>query len=137
MVLAENQKLIIPAKSENIVLVEKLVEDVCDLFDIKEELYGHILVALTEAVNNALQYGSKGDPAKQIEISFKVKERMLFFIVKDQGDGFDYNHLPDPTDPKNLEKPTGRGIFLMKHLADNVRFEEKGTKVILEFKLTP
>lgn len=135
MVLTENQKLVITSKAENLVLVEKLVEDVCDLFDIKEELYGHILVALTEAVNNAIQYGSKGDPEKQIEITFKVKDNILCFTVKDQGDGFDFNHIPDPTDPRNIEKPTGRGIFLMKHLADKVSFEENGTKVILEFKL--
>jgi serine/threonine-protein kinase RsbW len=135
MVLTENQKLVITSKAENLVLVEKLVEDVCDLFDIKEELYGHILVALTEAVNNAIQYGSKGDPEKQIEITFKVKDNILCFTVKDQGDGFDFNHVPDPTDPRNIEKPTGRGIFLMKHLADKVSFEENGTKVILEFKL--
>ena len=62
MVLAENQKLLIPSKSENIVLVEKLVDDVCDLFDIQEDLYGHILVALTEAVNNGLQHGNKANP---------------------------------------------------------------------------
>ena len=135
MVLTENQKLLIPSKPENMVLVEKLVEDVCDLFDIKEELYGHILVALTEAVNNALQYGNKANPEKQIEITFKVKDDILSFAVKDHGDGFDFNHLPDPTDPVNIEKPTGRGIFLMKHLADKVSFEETGTKVILEFKL--
>lgn len=135
MVLAENQKLLIPSKSENIVLVEKLVDDVCDLFDIKEDLYGHILVALTEAVNNALQHGNKINPAKNIEVTFKVKDNKLFFTVKDHGPGFDYSNLPDPTDPKNIEKPTGRGIFLMKHLSDNVSFEEKGTKVVLEFNL--
>jgi len=135
MVLAENQKLLIPSKSENIVLVERLIDDVCDLFDIKEDLYGHMLVALTEAVNNAIQHGNRVNPNKNIEISFKVREGRIFFTVKDQGPGFDHNNLPDPTDPKNIEKPTGRGIFLMKHLADNVAFEEKGTKVILEFNL--
>ena len=135
MVLAENQKLLIPSKSENLVLVEKLADDVCDLFDIKEEIYGHILVALTEAVNNALQHGNKANPDKHIEVTFKVKDDTLFFTVKDQGPGFDPNTLPDPTDPQNIEKPTGRGIFLMKHLCDAVTFEEKGTKVILEFKL--
>ena len=135
MVLAENQKLLIPSKTENIVLVEKLVDDVCDLFDIKEEIYGHILVALTEAVNNGLQHGNKANPNKNIEVTFKVKDDTLYFTVKDQGPGFDFNNLPDPTDPKNIEKPTGRGIFLMKHLCDAVAFEEKGTKVILEFKL--
>lgn len=135
MVLAENQKLLIPSKSENIVLVEKLVDDVCDLFDIKEEIYGHILVALTEAVNNGLQHGNKANPDTNIEVTFKVKDDTLYFTVKDQGPGFDYTNLPDPTDPQNIEKPTGRGIFLMKHLCDNVIFEEKGTRVILEFKL--
>ena len=135
MVLAENQKLLIPSKSENMVLVEKLVDDVCDLFDIKEEIYGHILVALTEAVNNALQHGNKANPDKQIEVTFKVKSDTLYFTVKDEGKGFDFNNLADPTDPANIEKPTGRGIFLMKHLADKISFEDKGTKVILEFKL--
>ena len=135
MVLAENQKLLIPSKTENIVLVEKLVDDVCDLFDIQEDIYGHILVALTEAVNNALQHGNKSDPGKNIEVAFKVKNEALFFTIKDQGHGFDYDHLPDPTDPANIEKPTGRGIFLMKHLADKVSFEDKGSKVILEFYL--
>lgn len=135
MVLAENQRLLIPSKTENIVLVEKLVDDVCDLFDIKEEIYGHILVALTEAVNNGLQHGNKANPDTNIEVTFKVKEDTLFFTVKDQGKGFDPNALPDPTDPQNIEKPTGRGIFLMKHLCDNVAFEDKGTKVIMEFKL--
>src|SRR3990172_10550171 len=129
MVLTENQKLLIPSKSENIVLVEKLVDDVCDLFEIKEEMYGHILVALTEAVNNALQHGNKANPNTHIEVTFKVKTDMLYFTVKDQGYGFDFNNLADPTDPKNIEKPTGRGIFLMKHLSDKVSFEDKGTKV--------
>ena len=136
MVLAENQKLLIPSKSENIVLVEKLVDDVCDLFDIQEDLYGHILVALTEAVNNGLQHGNKANPDKHIEVTFKVKDNKIYFTVKDEGPGFDPTILPDPTDPKNIEKPTGRGIFLMKHLADGVMFEDKGTKVILEFSLT-
>lgn len=135
MVLAENQKLLIPSKAENIVLVEKMVDDVCDLFDVKEEMYGHILVALTEAVNNALQHGNKANPDKNIEISFKMKNGRIYFTVKDSGPGFDYNNLPDPTDPSNIEKPTGRGIFLMKHLSDNVTFEENGSKVILEFNL--
>jgi serine/threonine-protein kinase RsbW len=135
MVLAENQKLLIPSKTENMVLVEKLVDDVCDLFDIHEDIYGHILVALTEAVNNSLQHGNKANPDKNIEVTFKVKDKKLFFTVKDQGTGFDYDNLPDPTDPKNIEKPTGRGIFLMRHLSDSVSFEDKGRKVILEFNL--
>ena len=107
----------------------------CDLFEVKEDIYGHILVALTEAVNNALQHGNKANPDKNIEVTFRVKSDTLYFTVKDEGSGFNPNTLPDPTDPKNIEKPTGRGIFLMKHLCDNVTFEDNGVKVVLEFKL--
>lgn len=136
MVLAENQKLLLPSAPDSIVLVEKLVDDVCDLFDIKEEIYGHILVALTEAVNNAIQHGSKNTKNGKIEVAFKIeKNETIYFTVKDPGPGFDYDNLPDPTDPANIEKPTGRGIFLMKHLADKVKFEDKGSKITLEFKL--
>ena len=60
------------------------MDDVCDLFDIKEDIYGHILVALTEAVNNSLQHGNKANPDKHIEVTFKVKDNKLFFTVKDK-----------------------------------------------------
>ena len=136
MVLMENQRLSIPSKSENMVLVEKLVDDVCDLFNIGEDHYGNILVAITEAVNNAMQHGNKANPDLSIVISFKTNKDKISFIIKDQGNGFDYEHLPDPTDPENIEKPSGRGVFLMRNLADHVSFEDNGSKIILDFKLS-
>ena len=57
----------------------------------------------------------------------------LKFIVTDEGSGFDPDSLPDPTAPENIEKVTGRGIFLMKHLADEVSFSESGNQVELIF----
>lgn len=135
MVLSENKKLLIPSKSENIILVEKLVNDLCDLFDIKEDIYCNLLVALTEAVNNAIVHGNQSNPNKNIEVTFKVQNNILQFSIKDEGIGFDFNNLPDPTDPAMIEKPNGRGIFLMKHLCDKFSIEEKGTKVVMEFIL--
>jgi serine/threonine-protein kinase RsbW len=58
---------------------------------------------------------------------------MIKFIVKDEGRGFNYENLPDPTAPENLEKIGGRGIFLMKHLSDEVQFKEQGRIVELSF----
>ena len=72
MVLAENQKIRIASRAENIILVERMIEDVCDLFNISEDYYGNILVALTEAVNNAIQHGNQNNPSKHIDISFIV-----------------------------------------------------------------
>jgi len=136
MVLAENQKIRISSKAENIILVERMIEDVCDLFNISEDYYGNILVSLTEAVNNAIYHGNQANPNKSIDISFKSHPDRVSFSVKDEGTGFNYDDLPDPTNPENIEKPNGRGVFLMRNLADKVYFEDNGSKVILDFRVS-
>lgn len=136
MVLAENQKIRIASRAENIILVERMIEDVCDLFNISEDYYGNILVAITEAVNNAIYHGNQANPKKNIDIFFKSFPDHVSFIVKDEGNGFNYDTLPDPTNPENIENPNGRGVFLMRNLADKVSFEDNGSKVILDFKMT-
>src|ERR1035437_8882038 len=107
MVLAANQKIRISSKAENIILVERMIEDVCDLFNIGEDFYGNILVALTEAVNNAIYHGNGGNPNKNIDIYFKTSTNLVSFIVKDEGPGFNYSNLPDPTNPENIANPNG------------------------------
>lgn len=136
MVLAENQKIRIASRAENIILVERMIEDVCDLFNISEDYYGNILVAITEAVNNAIYHGNQANPKKNIDIFFKSFPDHVSFIVKDEGAGFNYDTLPDPTNPENIENPNGRGVFLMRNLADKVSFEDNGSKVVLDFKMT-
>ena len=136
MVLAENQKIRIASRAENIILVERMIEDVCDLFNISEDYYGNILVAITEAVNNAIYHGNQANPKKNIDIFFKSFPDHVSFIVKDEGTGFNYDTLPDPTNPENIENPNGRGVFLMRNLADKVSFEDNGSKVVLDFKMT-
>ncbi|MEY4110166.1 MAG: hypothetical protein RLZZ46_520, partial [Bacteroidota bacterium] len=99
-----------------------------------EDHYGNILVAVTEAVNNAIQHGNKFDPAKEIEVEYEKKKNSLVFRITDQGQGFDFTTIPDPTDPENLEKINGRGVFLMFKLADKVNFKENGRVVELSFQ---
>ena len=124
----------IASKPESINLVEKLIDDIKTEYQIHEECYGNMLVAVTEAVNNAMQHGNKYDPAKMVNITYEVDADHISFTISDQGTGFDYLNLPDPTDPENLEKPAGRGVFLMKHLADQIIFSENGKVVELYFK---
>ncbi len=135
MILAEDQRLRIPSKPESLLLVERMVEDICDVLGVKEEVYGNILLSVTEAVNNAIQHGNKYDLSKVVEISFIKSNQLLTFAVKDEGNGFDFNHLKDPTDPENLESPHGRGVFLMKNLSDKVEFENEGRVVKISFNL--
>jgi anti-sigma regulatory factor (Ser/Thr protein kinase) len=124
----------IVSQPESINIVEKLIEDLREEHNIHEDCFGNILVAVTEAVNNAIQHGNQYDAAKKVNITYEVEGDNLMFSVQDEGPGFDYYNLPDPTAPENLEKPTGRGIFLMKHLADQVIFSDNGKTVEMYFK---
>ena len=130
------QNIDFPSEAENIHLVEKLIDNVCEELKIHEDHYGNILIALTEAVNNAIHHGNKLDPNKKTFVACGQALNKLKFRVEDEGKGFDYENLPDPTDPANLEKPNGRGIFLMKNLADEISFEENGRIVELTFELS-
>jgi len=131
----EKQSLNFYSKADNIVLAEKLVDDVCTKFEVNEDYYGNILIAVTEAVNNAINHGNRQNPDKRVHLDFATENKSLKFMVKDEGDGFDFENLPDPTDPENLEKISGRGVFLMRNLADEVEFSENGTKVEMVFKV--
>jgi len=124
----------ISSQPESINLVEKLIDEIKQEHNIHEECYGNMLVAVTEAVNNAIQHGNKYDPDKMVSINYEIDADQILFAISDEGNGFDYMNLPDPTDPENLEKPTGRGVFLMKHLADQIIFAENGKVVELYFK---
>ncbi len=128
-------KLEFSSKMDNIVLVEDFVDNIFHKFHIKEEVFGNVLVAVTEAANNAIIHGNKENESKPVIITLENKEKELVFTVKDEGQGFDYNNIPDPTAPENLEKPTGRGIFLMKQLSDKTVFQDKGSMVKIHFKL--
>jgi serine/threonine-protein kinase RsbW len=135
MIPARGQKLKIDSSADNLRLVERLIEDVCEIYNVSEDNYGNILIAVTEAVNNAIYHGNKGNPGKSVQIGFENLDKKITFTVSDEGPGFDYKNLPDPTDPKNIDKVNGRGVFLMKHLADKVEFNNDGKEVLLTFVL--
>lgn len=123
----------IPSIVENIRMIESFIDNAKERFHLDEDLYGNIMIAVTEAVNNAIRHGNAGNSSKNVFLSLSLHDNLLKFIVKDEGPGFNYELLPDPTAPENLEKPGGRGIFLMKHLSDEVEFRENGKTVELSF----
>jgi serine/threonine-protein kinase RsbW len=136
MISAVNShQLAIKSVAQEIVHVEPFVDAICRELDIQDELFGNILVALTEAVNNGIHHGNTLDAEKQVQVDALVDGRVLTFIVKDEGPGFDYNNLPDPTLPENLEKPSGRGVFLMSQLSDLIIFSDNGATVEMQFRI--
>lgn len=113
--------------------VEGLIDEVCSSYELNEDHYGNILIAVTEAVNNAIVHGNLNDEDKKVTIEANKQDKEVVFIISDEGKGFDYTNLPDPTAPENIEKPDGRGIFLMKNLSDEVSFDLNGSKVSITF----
>ena len=120
---------------ENLREVEKLVDDFKEIEKIDEGLYGKVLVATIEAANNAIVHGNKLDPEKTVKIEITRGINGIEIYVEDQGNGFDYMRVPDPTAPENIENIHGRGVFLMKQLSDEVNFYKNGTKVQILFKM--
>lgn len=127
------ESLELSSNYKSIASVEKLIDKVCTTVGVNEDSYGNVLIAVTEAVNNAIQHGNKENESLQISVSVKDSTKEVCFSVKDEGLGFDFNNLPDPTAPDNLLKESGRGIFLMQNLADKVEFTGDGNEVSLFF----
>jgi len=125
----------IPSIKENVSVVESFIENVGEKIRIEETIYGNVLVSVTEAVNNAIVHGNKEDKNKKVRLGLKQNKKSVRFIVEDEGMGFDHNTLPDPTNPKNVEKVKGRGIFLIKSLSDKTTFKQGGRVVEMLFKL--
>ena len=125
----------IPSIKENVSVVESFIDNVGEKIKIQETIYGNVLVSVTEAVNNAIVHGNKEDKNKKVRLGLKQNKKSVRFVVEDEGIGFDYNNLPDPTNPKNIDKVKGRGIFLIKSLSDKTTFKRGGRVVEMLFKL--
>ena len=123
----------IPSIAENIRMIESFIDNAKEKFELEDDIYGNIMIAVTEAVNNAIKHGNAGNKAKNVYLSLSLQDSMIKFVVQDEGSGFDFENLPDPTSPENIEKPGGRGIFLMKNLSDEVTFREGGKIVEMSF----
>ena len=126
-------KISIPSLIENIKIIESFIDNAKESFEINDDIYGNIMISVTECISNAIVHGNKSDKNKLVHLELKMEDDQLKFIIEDEGAGFDLEVLPDPTSPENIEKPGGRGIFLIKHLTDEVKFEDGGKKTVLSF----
>ena len=129
----DNFRIEIPSLSENIRMIESFIDNAKEKFHLNDDIYGNIMIAVTEAVNSAIRHGNENLSTRNVTLRLSLEDGLIKFRVEDEGRGFDYHNLPDPTAPENIEKPGGRGIFLMKHLSDEVDFKEEGKVVELSF----
>jgi serine/threonine-protein kinase RsbW len=127
-------ELVLPSDFKAVSQVELLVDKVCMELNLNESFYGNVLIAVSEAVNNAIEHGNKKNQVLPILMKVCDSIESVCFVVEDKGKGFDFENLPDPTSPDNLLKEKGRGVFLMKNLSDELNFKNNGSTVELYFK---
>lgn len=126
----------LPSTSNSIAVVENFVDDLVSTLAISDDVYANLMTCLNEAVTNAIFHGNKQDSEKIVFLNLEIiNNKRLIFTIADQGEGFDFSNLPDPTSPENLENLSGRGVFIMKQLADQCIFNTLGNEVELHFKI--
>jgi serine/threonine-protein kinase RsbW len=127
----------IPSRLEDLSRVEKLAQKIAKTYCLSQDKLDNLAIAVTEAVGNAILHGNRQDPQKLVRIRFHLDGAYLRIEVSDQGSGFDPDALSDPLLPENLMKESGRGVFILKSLMDDVHFtfSPKGTVVHMALKL--
>jgi serine/threonine-protein kinase RsbW len=125
----------LPSKYESITLLENLIEAIADKYQVSEDTFANMMTCLNEAFINAIVHGNKLDADKLVIVNADVEHKRIVWTITDEGPGFNYNDLPDPTAPDHLEELTGRGVFILKHLADQCVFNASGNEVELHFKI--
>ena len=111
-----------PSILDNLRIVESFIDQNREDYSITDDLYGNIPIALTEAVNNAIQHGNRNDKAKMFRLTCNPGPSELSFVVEDPGSGFDSPEPPFSTSDENLQNPDGTGVFLHQHPAEVTSF---------------
>jgi len=112
----------IESDPNNLITIEEFVNYFAKDLGLSDEQLSVLLLAVTEAATNAIIHANKCDPSKLVKIHAQINDSKLIIKIKDEGKGFDPSKLPDPTEPENLLKDSGRGVYLMKVYMDDVKY---------------
>jgi serine/threonine-protein kinase RsbW len=137
--IANEIEVIISSILDNLDLIQSLTDSITDFMKFDEDSAHWIGMSVRESVTNAIQHGNKLDSSKKVDICFEVAPDRLAISVKDQGDGFQADKIPNPLDGANLLKPSGRGIFYIRTFMDEVEFRslsQGGTEVHMVKKIS-
>jgi serine/threonine-protein kinase RsbW len=111
-------------------IMEPLLASMADHYFPAREIFA-VRLSLEEALVNAIRHGNREDPNRQVQVRFLVTPERVLIEVQDEGDGFDPGAIPDPLANENLEKPRGRGLFLMRNYMTWVRYNARGNCVTM------
>ena len=112
------------------IVLEYLMKRVEKLGVINPE-QSNLYVALDEAFINAVKHGNKYDANKLVRVTAEVSKQEAKFTIEDEGEGFDVNNIPDPLDPENLFKTSGRGVLFIYNIMDEVEYNDRGNRLTM------
>ena len=125
--------LIIQSEKAELKKVENFLNDVFSYYTLSKACFNKVYLCITEAVINSIVHGNKEDVQKKVELNIDCQKHIISVKITDQGEGFDTENIPDPTQIKNLLNESGRGIHIIKSMAEEVRFNTKGNS--LQFQI--
>lgn len=113
--------------------VNEFISEILSKTQMSEDKLNNLDLSVSEALSNAMVHGNKLDPSKKVVVVLKVYEDRIELNIKDEGDGFKPEDVPDPTKPENILKDSGRGIYIMNSFLDDVyyNFPPSGTELVL------
>ncbi|HEY6907034.1 MAG TPA: ATP-binding protein [Ignavibacteriaceae bacterium] len=134
----EKYYLEIESDPNNLITVEEFINYFAKDLGLDDDKLSALLLAVTEATTNAIIHANKSDKSKLVQITAKVNDGKLYVTIKDEGQGFQPEEVPDPTNPENLLKDSGRGLYLMRVYMDDLRYNitPEGTETILVLNIT-
>lgn len=136
--MAENEPITLelPSSFEKIERVETYVKKLQEEVGFHNDEFARIMLALSEAVTNAIVHGNKEDASKSVTVrSHMTEEALLEISVEDEGEGFDPEEIPDPLKEENLLNEGGRGVYLIEQYSDEMEFSKNGSRVTMRFEI--
>lgn len=127
------EKIELQSEESSLDVLSYFIDEMVEQYPAFRVLQANITSVLSEAVNNAIVHGNKHDLSKKVFCSYEVEGAIARFRVEDEGRGFEYANVPNPLLLENIEKPHGRGIFIIRMLSDKLTFEEGGRVLVMEF----
>lgn len=128
-----HSELVIGSNVKELCQVELYLNSLFKEQKFSRKVFCKMYLSVTEAVTNAIVHGNKLNQSKKVQIQFDCSKGSFDFYISDEGTGFKHQIVPDPTLPENLNKESGRGIFLMKQYTDNIEFLNNGSTIKLVF----
>lgn len=125
--------LVIKSDVAELKKVEDFLFNIFYEYNLERKYFNKIYLCVSEATLNSIKHGNKNDHKKNVSIKIKCNKDVLKITVEDEGEGFEINKIKDPSKKENLKNEEGRGIFIIKQLAEKVEFNEKGNCV--QFKI--